>query len=100
MIDIDTSLVIKPQLSGVRKEVLDHIDAVAKYTGTDIFLTNPKSSNSSSPVASYGNGSDTQFDQRLQVAVYGDPESSEHAKMRILIMIDQIVRDIVLLWLG
>jgi len=79
-------------MTGVKVEVLNHIDIVARFTGTDIFLLNPKPQASESISASYGNGSDQQFDQRLRVAIYGDPESSEHAKTRILIMIDQIVR--------
>ena len=31
------------------------------------------------------------LDQRFRLSVYGDMESAEHAKTRILIMIDQIV---------
>ena len=91
IVDIDTNLVIKQDLHGVRQEVLDHIDLVAKYTGTDIFLLNPKPQDSEGITASYGTGSDIHFDQRLRIAIYGDPESSEHSKTRILIMIDQIV---------
>ena len=91
IVDIDTNLVIKQDLQGVRQEILDHIDKVAKYTGTDIFLLNPKPQDPDSTATSYGNGSDMHFDQRLRIAIYGDPESSEHSKTRILIMIDQIV---------
>ena len=82
---------INHDLKGVRKEVLDHIDAIAKYTGTDLFLLNPKRQDSEAITTTYANGSDTQFEQRLRIAIYGDPESSEHAKTRVLIMIDQIV---------
>lgn len=92
LVDIDTNLVIRQDLGGIRQEVLEHIDAVASYTGTDIFLLNPKPQDPESTGASYGNGSDVHFDQRLRIAIYGDPESSEHSKTRILIMIDQIVR--------
>ena len=91
IVDIDTNLVIKQDLNGVRQEVLEHIDLVAKYTGTDIFLLNPKPQDSEGTAASYGSGSNVHFDQRLRIAIYGDPESSEHSKTRILIMIDQIV---------
>ena len=90
-VDIDTNLVINQDLNGVRKEVLEHLDAVAKWTGTDVFLLNPKTQDPDAVLASYGSGSDSQFDQRLRIAIYGDPESSEHAKTRVLIMIDQIV---------
>lgn len=75
----------------MRANVLEHIDILAKFTGTDIFLLNPKSADAEGPVSSYGNGSDQIFDQRLRIAIYGDPESSEHAKTRVLIMIDQVV---------
>ena len=91
LVDIDTNLIINQELDGVRQDVLIHIDAIAKWTGTDLFLLNPKSQDWEGLSPSYGNTSDQQFDQRLRVAIYGDPESSEHAKLRLLIMIDQIV---------
>lgn len=91
IVDIDTNLVVDHASNGVRANVLEHIDILAKFTGTDIFLLNPKSADSENPVLSYGNGNDQGFDQRLRIAIYGDPESSEHAKTRVLIMIDQIV---------
>ena len=76
----------------MRANVLEHINILAKFTGTDIFLLNPRPSDPEAPSASYGNSTDQGLDQRLRIAIYGDPESSEHAKTRILIMIDQIVR--------
>ena len=75
--------------------VLDHIDIIAKFTGTDIFLLHSKTSDPEGPNANYVNGTDQSLEQRLRIAIYGDPESSEHAKTRVLIMIDQIVRDVV-----
>lgn len=75
----------------IKVGVLTHLDEIAKFTGTDIFLLNPRSPESEAPTSSYGNGSDTKFDERLRIAIYGDPESSEHAKTRVLIMIDKIV---------
>lgn len=80
-----------PDMTGVRLEVLNHLDDIAKYCGTDIFLLNPKYNDSEGPTSDYGNGSDQRFDQRLRIAIYGDPESSEHAKTRVLILIDRIV---------
>ena len=91
MVDIDTNLIITQDMSGVKVTVLKHLDDIAKWTGTDIFLLNPKHSDPDGPASSYGNGSDQRFDQRLRIAIYGDPESSEHAKTRVLIMIDQVV---------
>ncbi len=78
-------------MKGVRANVLEHIDILAKFTGTDIFLLNPKPSDPEDRHPSYGNGSENGLDQRLRISIYGDPESSEHAKTRVLIMIDQIV---------
>jgi hypothetical protein len=70
---------------------LEHLDLVAKYTGTDIFLLAPKQADPETANSSFNGGPDTGLDQRLRVAIYGDMESSEHAKTRVLIMIDQIV---------
>lgn len=89
--DIDTNLVIDHAQNGVRTNVLEHIDILARFTGTDIFLLNPKPSDPEGIPSSYGNGTDHKLDQRLRIAIYGDPESSEHAKTRVLIMIDQVV---------
>ena len=68
------------------------MDTLAKYTGTDIFLLTPKLRDTDSAiVSSYGYATDNGLDQRFRVAIYGDMESTEHAKTRVLIMIDQIV---------
>lgn len=68
------------------------MDTLAAYTGTDIFLLTPKLHDADSAVvSSYGYASDNGLEQRFRVAIYGDMESSEHAKTRVLIMIDQIV---------
>ena len=91
-VDIDTNLVITQDMTSIRVEVLRHLDEVAKFTGTDVFLLNPKHSDLENPASTYGNISDSSFDRRLRVAIYGDSESSEHAKTRVLIMIDKIVR--------
>lgn len=79
-------------MKGVRANVLDHIDTLAKFTGTDIFLLNPKPMDPEDRLSSYGSGREQGLDQRLRISIYGDPESAEHAKTRVLIMIDQIVR--------
>ena len=78
-------------MKGIRANVLEHIDILAKFTGTDIFLLNPKPVDPEDRSSSYGNTTDQGLDQRLRISIYGDPESSEHAKTRVLIMIDQIV---------
>lgn len=91
VVDIDTNLVITQDMNSIRVEVLKHLDDVAKFTGTDIFLLDPKHADPEGPPINYGNGSDQRFAQRLRIAIYGDPESSEHAKTRVLIMIDKVV---------
>lgn len=72
--------------------MLSHIDLCANYTGTDIFLLKPRSGDPDTAGASYGNGVDSGLDQRYRVNIFGDMESVEHAKTRILMMIDQVVR--------
>ena len=88
---IDTKFVMDPTNDTVRHSVLEHIDKIAMFTGCDIFLLQAKQSDPDNMSANYINGSDQTLEQRLRIAIYGDPESSEHAKMRVLIMIDQIV---------
>lgn len=88
---MDTYLVVDATLNGVKLTVLEHIDKIAAFTGSDIFLLNSKPTDPDTSSGSYANGSDQSLDQRLRIAIYGDPESSEHAKTRVLIMIDQIV---------
>lgn len=89
--DIDTHLVLDQASGGVKATVLTHLNILANFTGTDIFLLNPKPVDHEGPGSSYGAGNEQGFDQRLRIAIYGDPESSEHAKTRVLILIDQIV---------
>lgn len=77
---------------GIRTSVLEHLDTLAAYTGADIFLLSPKLLDADSAiVSSYGYTTDSGLENRFRVAIYGDMESSEHAKTRLLIMIDQIV---------
>ncbi len=90
--DIDANLVIDPTSKGVRKAVLEHLDLVAQFTGTDVFLLTPRITDPDAVGASFNGCGESGLDQRLRIAIFGDTESSEHAKTRILIMIDQIVR--------
>ncbi len=77
--------------NGVRKPILEHIDMIAKYTGTDMFLLSPKSADPENISVAFSGVMENALDQRFRVAIYGDMESVEHAKTRILIMIDQVV---------
>ena len=88
---IDTKFVVDPVNDKIRTTVLEHLDKIAVFTGCDIFLLQAKQADPENMSANYIHGSDQTLEQRLRIAIYGDPESSEHAKMRVLMMIDQIV---------
>lgn len=94
-IPIEERLVYDASATNIRAQVTEHIDTIAKFTGSDIFLLRPRGADSDNTSANYANGTDQSLEQRLQIAIYGDMETSEHAKMRVLLMIDQIVRPIV-----
>lgn len=87
--DIDTNLVIEDD--AVKATVLEHLDIIATFTGTDVFLLGPRPTDPETVGSNFNGSPDTGLDQRLRVAAYGDMESAEHAKTRTLIMIDQIV---------
>jgi len=88
-VDIDQHLTSDVMTGAIRASVLEHMDYLAGWTGTNIFLLKPRSAD----VDTNGfNGTlDNNTDQRFRIAIYGDMESSDHAKTRTLIMIDQIV---------
>lgn len=70
------------------KTVTDALDTFAQYCGVDIFILGPKLT----PMVDGLNGDvEVIRDQRWRVAVYGDIESSEHAKTQVLIFIDKLV---------
>lgn len=65
------------------------LDDISKFCGVDIFLLGPKLT----PLVDGLNGDvELRRDQRWRVAIYGDLLSSEHAKTRVLIHIDRLVR--------
>lgn len=70
--------------------MLNQLDLIAKTTKADIFLLMPKQHDIES--ASFNGNIDNGMDPRLRCAIYGDLETMEHSKTRVLIMIDQIVR--------
>lgn len=86
--DIDGELVIDTAATALKSSVIDHLDKIARFCGVDIFLLGPK-------FASLADGLNTSGeagrDQRWRVAIYGDMESAEHAKTRVLIFIDTLV---------
>ena|ERR1700710_2654646 len=88
IVDVDGELVIDTAATALKVPVVDHLDWVARFCGVDIFLLGPKFASLADGLN--GNG-DAGRDQRWRVAIYGDMESTEHAKTRVLIFIDRLV---------
>lgn len=86
--DIDGDLVIDSNATALKSHVVEHLDSVANFCGVDIFLLGPKFNSVTDGLN--GNG-DAGRDERWRVAIYGDMESAEHAKTRVLIFIDRLV---------
>lgn len=79
---------IFPEDKELRGRIPEHLENIARFTGTDIFVLKPPEL---SPDAAVDPGSDTGQSNRLQIKIFGDYESVEHAKTRILILIDDLV---------
>ncbi|KAL2170300.1 hypothetical protein VTG60DRAFT_4979 [Thermothelomyces hinnuleus] len=89
---VDGNLVANLSEGVLKKSVTDFLDETSAFCGVDIFLLGPKLS----PLTGGLNGDvDLPRDQRWRVAIYGDYLSSEHAKTRVLIHIDQLLGRIV-----
>ncbi|EFX03166.1 kh domain containing protein [Grosmannia clavigera kw1407] len=88
-VDINGDMVADLTAGTLNKAVTDTLDSISAYCGVDIFLLGPKLT----PILDGLNG-DTELrrDQRWRVAIYGDILSSEHAKTRVLIHIDQMLK--------
>ncbi|KAJ4414644.1 hypothetical protein N0V82_007827 [Gnomoniopsis sp. IMI 355080] len=88
-VDIDGDMVADLSVGSLKQAVTDTLDSISSWCGVDIFLLGPKLT----PLVDGVNGDvDIRRDQRWRVAIYGDILSTEHAKTRVLISIDQ--------WLG
>lgn len=74
--------------TSLKTYVIEHLDEVARFCGVDIFLLGPKFNCLPPGISSNG---DAGQDQRWRVAIYGDMESAEHAKTRVLIFIDRLL---------
>lgn len=73
----------------LKPAVTDTLDYISKFCGVDIFLLGPKLT----PMVDGMTGdAEMRMDQRWRLAIYGDMLSSEHAKARVLIHIDTLVR--------
>lgn len=91
-VDVDAQLVTGLDANGVmglRADVLRHMDDISERTKADIFLCNPKPLDMET--ASLKGNLESSIDNRFRIVIYGDMEVCEHAKTRVLIMIDQIV---------
>lgn len=88
MVDISGDLVIDASAAALRQHVIEYIDDTAGFCGADIFLLGPKFASLADGLNANG---DAGRDQRWRIAIYGDMESAEHAKTRILIFIDRLV---------
>jgi hypothetical protein len=88
VVDVDGDLVIDSAATALKSHVVDHLDQVATFCGVDIFLLGPKFA---SPADGLNGNGDAGRDQRWRIAIYGDMESAEHAKTRVLIFIDRLV---------
>ena len=86
--DVDGELVIDQAQTALKSHVVEHLDQIAAFCGVDVFLLGPKFA---SLVDGQNANGDAGRDHRWRVAVYGDMESAEHAKTRVLIFIDRLV---------
>lgn len=89
VVDIDGDLIIDSAQTALKSQVVEHLDTVARFCGVDVFLLGPKFASLGDSQSLNG---DAGRDQRWRVAIYGDMESAEHAKTRVLIFIDRLVR--------
>jgi hypothetical protein len=88
-VDIDSELIIDAPSQCVKGAVLQQLDSIAAFTKADIFLLMPKQPDIET--ASFNGCLETGLDSRLRCAIYGDMETMEHAKTRVLLMIDQML---------
>jgi hypothetical protein len=88
VVDVDGELVIDTAQTALKSHVVEHLDQIAAFCGVDVFLLGPKFA---SLVDGQNANGDAGRDQRWRVAIYGDMESAEHAKTRVLIFIDRLV---------
>jgi hypothetical protein len=93
VVDVDGELVIDSAATALKSHVVAHLDEIAKFCGVDVFLLGPKFASLSDGVT---RTLDAGRDQRWRVAIYGDMESAEHAKTRVLIFIDRLVSSMVI----
>ncbi|KAF4551933.1 KH domain-containing protein 2 [Elsinoe fawcettii] len=91
-VEVSPRILMGPDSTDVRADVLKHMDEIADKTKADIFLLHPKQSDET---ASLHGNLELSTEGKLRVVIYGDMESCDHAKTRLLIMIDQILGRVV-----
>ncbi len=91
--DVEERLVYDHQNGKLDQAAIEAIDYISAFCGVDIFLLGPKLS---PLLATMNNDDEVRVDRRWRVAIYGDMESAEHAKVRVLIQIDKWVWIVVL----
>ncbi|TGZ77250.1 hypothetical protein EX30DRAFT_207035 [Ascodesmis nigricans] len=88
-IDIDSDMYFDSEKDGkAREKIQEHIRNIASSTGTDIFVLKPledKAQAAGDPEV------DASQSNRLRLKIYGDYEAVEHAKTRLLTMIDDML---------
>lgn len=72
----------------ISKAFITYLDDTAKITKADIFLLKAKPLDDA---ASINGNSEAANSEKLRLVIYGDMLTEEHAKIRMLIMIDQMV---------
>ena len=77
-------MVFEGEESTIAKFTISSLDEIAKITKADIFLVDPEEKNEDGTPK-------TNAKELLKLTVYGDMLTKENAKIRILILIDQIV---------
>lgn len=88
-IEVSSNMIMSPEGNAMRADVLKHMDDIANLTKADLFLLHPKQTDAD---ANSLHGSlDATTGDKLRIVIYGVMEGNEHAKTRLLIMIDQIV---------
>jgi hypothetical protein len=80
-------MVIKDENAALDPSFLHWLDDIANVTKADIFLVDPAERSSDGGIV-------INSKEQLKFIIYGDMLTKENAKIRILIMIDQMVRSL------
>ncbi|KAI6244878.1 Meiotically up-regulated protein [Erysiphe necator] len=92
VVEVSGELIINGEQTALKTTVVDYLDSISEFCGVDIFLLGPKFTSLADAQIMAGNAS---RDPRWRVAIYGDMESVDHAKTRVLIFIDRLLGRVV-----